>query len=61
LTFKLNHNSNTFPLRSFLNDILSNFFGVLHYYCNTKPRGPSLGASVAAGPAYPPKTLMLTG
>lgn len=25
-----------------------------------RPRGPSLGASVAAGPASPPKTLMLT-
>jgi hypothetical protein len=26
----------------------------------TRPRGPSLGARVAAGPGYPPKTLMLT-
>ena len=25
-----------------------------------RPRGPSLGAKVAAGPASPPKTLMLT-
>ena len=25
-----------------------------------RPSGPSLGASVAAGPGYPPNTLMLT-
>ena len=26
----------------------------------TRPKGPSLGARVAAGPGSPPKTLMLT-
>ena len=26
----------------------------------TRPSGPNLGARVAAGPGYPPNTLMLT-
>ena len=60
LTFELHHNSNTFPFSSLLDDILSDFFSVLNEKIITRPRGPNLGARVAAGPGSPPKTLMLT-
>ena len=60
LALQLNHNSDSFPLGSFLDDIFTNLFGVLDYERYTRPRGPSLGARVAAGPGSPPKTLMLT-
>jgi hypothetical protein len=64
LTFKLDHNSNTFPFSTLFNNILSDFFSILNNYLykknNTRPNGPSFGARVAAGPGYPPKTLILT-
>lgn len=60
LALELDHDADTLPLSSLLNDVLTDFFGVLSYYGCTRPRGPSLGARVAAGPGSPPKTLILT-
>ena len=60
LALQLNHNSDSFPFWSFFDDILTDFLGVLYYWRGTSPRGPNLGASVAAGPGSPPKTLILT-
>ena len=61
LTFKLDHNSDSFPFTTLLNDILADFLGILRInYMITRPSGPNLGARVAAGPGYPPNTLMLT-
>ena len=61
LALQLDHDSNSLPFSSFLDDVLTDLFGVLHKGGVTRPRGPSLGASVAAGPGSPPNTLMLTG
>ena len=60
LAFQLNHDSNSFPLSTFLDDIFTDFLGILNKLKITKPRGPNLGARVAAGPGSPPKTLILT-
>jgi hypothetical protein len=56
----LHHHSDALPLRSLLHDVLAHFLRVLHRHTSTRPRGPNLGARVAAGPASPPNTLMLT-
>jgi hypothetical protein len=64
LALELDHDSDTFPFASFLDNIFSYLLRVLKKkikdYFFTRPRGPNLGAKVEAGPPSPPKTLMLT-
>lgn len=60
LAFQLDHHTDALPLSTFLHDVFTDLLGVLNKSYCTKPRGPSLGARVAAGPGSPPKTLMLT-
>ena len=60
LALQLHHHADALPLGAFLHDVLTDFLGVLRGGRRTRPRGPSLGARVAAGPASPPNTLMLT-
>lgn len=61
LALELDHDSNSLPLGALLDDVFADLLGILRSLrLITRPRGPSLGARVAAGPASPPNTLMLT-
>jgi len=64
----LDHLTDAFHLTSDFNYIFTNLFSILESkkskslkgikkFIITRPNGPSLGASVLAGPASPPKTL----